>query len=390
MIQTAARLAHVSEYYFAQKLRAIAQMQADGKSVINLGIGSPDLPPAPAVEAALTTALAHPQAHAYQSYTGIPDLRKAWAEWYMRWYGVTLDPNTQILPLMGSKEGILHLAMSFLEAGDVALLPNPGYPTYRAATVLAGATPLYYELDARNHWLPDLKALATQDLSRVKIMWVNYPHMPTGARASAAFFQDLVDFGRENRILIVNDNPYSFILNDTHMSILAAEGASEWALEFNSLSKSHNMAGWRMGMVAGHPAYLQAILRFKSNMDSGQFYPLQKAAVAALQLPETWYEGLNAQYKARQQRVFALLDVLGCQYQRDQQGLFVWAKIPDTYPDGYALSDDLLEKAHVFVTPGGIFGSAGADYVRIALCSECTIFDEATQRIQSFLNAIKV
>jgi aspartate/methionine/tyrosine aminotransferase len=200
----------------------------------------------------------------------------------------------------------------------------------------------------------------------------------------------LVDFGRENRILIVNDNPYSFILNDAPISILAAAGAEEWALELNSLSKSHNMAGWRMGMVAGHPTYLQAILRFKSNMDSGQFYPLQKAAVAALQLPDTWYKNLNAQYKARQQRVFALLDVLGCQYQRDQQGLFVWAKIPDTYPDGYALSDDLLEKAHVFVTPGGIFGSAGADYVRIALCSECTIFDEATQRIQSFLNAIKV
>jgi aspartate/methionine/tyrosine aminotransferase len=385
MIQSATRIAHISEYYFAQKLRAIARMQAEGKSIINLGIGSPDLPPSPDVAAALLDACAHPHAHAYQSYTGILELRKAWADWYQRWYGVTLNPADQILPLMGSKEGILHIAMSFLDAGDEALLPNPGYPTYRAATELAGGQAVYYDLDANHGWLPDLKSLAARDLSRVKIMWVNYPHMPTGAVANAAFFQELVDFGRAHQILIVNDNPYSFILNDTPISILAAEGASEWALELNSLSKSHNMAGWRMGLVAGNPAYLQAILRFKSNMDSGQFYPMQKAAAVALALPDAWYHTLNAQYRIRQQHAFALLDALGCTYRSDQQGLFVWAKIPDHYADGYALSDALLDQTGVFLTPGGIFGSAGKSYVRISLCSETAVLATATHRIQTLL-----
>jgi len=369
MIQPARRLDGISEYYFAGKLREIAQMQRDGHPVLNFGIGSPDLPPAPAVIEALTTAAQQPQNHGYQSYTGIPALRAAWVQWYARHYGISLDPDRNILPLIGSKEGIVHVAMTFLEPGDVALAPNPGYPAYRAATMLAGAEVQWYDLTAAHDWLPDLDTLAKTDLRRVKLMWVNYPHMPTGAPASPEVFQRLVNFGKKHNILIVNDNPYSFILNDHPISILAAEGAEGVALELNSLSKSQNMAGWRVGMVAGHPDYLAAILRFKSNMDSGQFLPVQLAAVQALQLPIDWYTALNDTYRQRQQVAFAILDTLDCQFDRQQQGLFVWAKIPDQYADGYALSDELLYEKHVFLTPGGIFGANGDRYVRISLCS---------------------
>ncbi len=369
MIQPARRLDGISEYYFAGKLREIAQMQRDGHPVLNFGIGSPDLPPAPAVIEALATGAQQPQNHGYQSYTGIPALRAAWAKWYAEYYNVQLNPDRDILPLIGSKEGIVHIAMTFLEPGDVALAPNPGYPAYRAATMLAGAEVQFYDLTADNNWLPDLDALAKTDLRRVKIMWVNYPHMPTGAPASPEVFQRLVDFGKQHNILIVNDNPYSFILNPYPISILAAEGAEGVVLELNSLSKSQNMAGWRVGMVAGHPDYLSAILRFKSNMDSGQFLPVQLAAVQALQLPGDWYTALNDTYRQRQQVAFAILDTLGCPFDRQQQGMFVWAKIPDQYADGYALSDELLYEKHVFLTPGGIFGSNGEHYMRISLCS---------------------
>ena len=381
MIQPARRLEAVQEYYFAAKLREIAQMRSEGRPVLNLGIGSPDLPPHLSVAEALQKGVGDPAAHGYQSYTGIPALRSAWSAWYSRYYGVTLNPDNEILPLIGSKEGIVHVAMAFLEAGDVALVPNPGYPAYSAATRLAGAEVQFYDLTEKNDWLPDFDALEKTDLSRVKILWANYPQMPTGVPGSAAIFQQLVDFGKRHNILVINDNPYSFILNDTPRSILAAEGASGVALELNSLSKSHNMAGWRVGMVAGHPEYLRSVLRFKSNMDSGQFLPVQQAAVAALHLSDDWHHDLNATYRERQQVAFQILEKLDCQFDTTQQGMFVWAKIPDRYADGYALSDELLYEKNVFLTPGGIFGSNGERYVRVSLCSAVEVLEEAAARV---------
>jgi len=381
MITTARRLESVTEYYFAGKLREIAQMQREGKPVLNLGIGSPDLPPHLSVAEALARGAGDPKAHGYQSYIGIPALREAWAEWYARYYGATLNPENEILPLIGSKEGIVHIAMAFLEPGDVALVPNPGYPTYRAASLLAGAEVQFYDLTAENGWLPDFESLEKTDLSRVKILWANYPQMPTGAPGSAAVFQKLVDFGKRHNILVVNDNPYSFILNEHPRSILAANGALEVALELNSLSKSHNMAGWRVGMVAGNADYLKAILRFKSNMDSGQFLPVQQAAVQALRLPDSWYSDLNAIYAERQKAAFEILKALDCQFDSQQQGMFVWAKIPDHYRDGFELSDKLLYEKNVFLTPGGIFGSNGERYVRISLCSPVEVLEEAALRV---------
>lgn len=384
MFRPASRLEGIETYYFAEKLREIAQMRQAGKSVLNLGIGSPDLPPAPEVIEALRQTAAQADAHAYQSYTGIPELRQAWAAWYQRWYQVSLDAHAEILPLIGSKEGIVHIAMTFLEPGDEVLVPNPGYPAYRAASMLAGASVRLYELNPKQQWQPDLQALEQTDLSRVKILWVNYPHMPTGAAATLAIFQQLVDFGRRNHILIVHDNPYSFILNDQPLSILAAEGARETALELNSLSKSHNMAGWRVGMVAGHPEHIQAILRFKSNMDSGQFLPVQRAAAMALRLPDSWYRELNETYRKRRYQAYAILETLGCTFDREQQGMFVWARIPGGYTDGYAFSDHLLQEAHLFLTPGAVFGSAGARYIRISLCSDRQTLLEAHRRCRDF------
>ena len=386
MIQPAKRLDSVNEYYFAGKLREIAQMQKEGKPVLNLGIGSPDQPPHPAVLEALQNGAAQPKAHGYQSYTGIPALREAWAAWYSQFYGVALNPDNQILPLIGSKEGIVHVAMAFLEPGDVALVPNPGYPAYSAATQLAGASVQLYDLSESSGWLPDLKQLESTDLSQVKLMWVNYPHMPTGEPGSADVFQMLVDFGKKHNILIVNDNPYSFILNEHPRSILAAHGAEDIALELNSLSKSHNMAGWRVGMVAGHPEYLKSVLRFKSNMDSGQFQPVQLAAVQALHLPAAWYQSLNDMYRERQKVAFRILESLDCVFNPQQQGMFVWAKIPDHYADGYALSDELLYERHVFLTPGGIFGSNGNRFVRISLCSDVATLQTALHQIQNALS----
>ncbi len=383
MIATARRLESVTEYYFAGKLREIAQMQREGKPVLNLGIGSPDLPPHPSVAEALEKGASNPKAHGYQSYTGTPALREAWAEWYARYYDATLNPENEILPLIGSKEGIVHIAMAFLEPGDVALVPNPGYPTYRAASLLAGAEVEYYDLKEENGWLPDFESLEKTTLSRVKILWANYPQMPTGAPGSAAVFQKLVDFGKQHNILVVNDNPYSFILNEHPRSILAADDAKEVALELNSLSKSHNMAGWRVGIVAGNADYLKAILRFKSNMDSGQFLPVQQAAVQALRLPASWYSDLNAIYAERQKAAFKILKTLDCQFDSQQQGMFVWAKIPDRYRDGFELSDKLLYEKNVFLTPGGIFGSNGDGYVRVSLCSPVETLNEALSRIST-------
>ncbi len=383
IIPTANRLEGISEYYFAGKLREIATLRTQGHDIINLGIGSPDLPPHPTVLEALYRSAAQPTAHGYQSYTGTPALREAWAAWYARYYHAALDPAHEVLPLIGSKEGIMHVAMTFLQAGDVALVPNPGYPTYRAAALLAGAEVRYYDLRADQGWQPDLAALEQQDLRPVKVMWVNYPHMPTGARADMGLFERLVAFGKKHNILIVNDNPYSFILNEQPISIMAVEGAKEVAVELNSLSKSHNMAGWRVGALLGSAEHLSAVLRFKSNMDSGQFLPTQQAAIAALGLGDDWYNDLNATYRERQQLAFGILEVLGCTFDRQQQGMFVWAQVPEHWPDGYALSDHALYNAQVFLTPGGIFGTAGNGYVRISLCQDVHLFQTALQRIEA-------
>lgn len=381
MIQPASRMNLVQEYYFSTKLKQIAQMRAEGIDVINLGIGSPDLPPSAQTVEALATYAQKSQNHAYQSYVGLPALREAFGAWYARFFGVKLNPTHEILPLIGSKEGIMHIAMTYLEAGDEVLVPNPGYPTYRAASLLTGADIREYELNEEKGWLPDLQSLEKQDLSRVKLMWVNYPHMPTGAKATKEFFEELVAFGKRNNILIVNDNPYSFVLNNDHLSILSIEGAKDVALELNSLSKSHNMAGWRIGMLAGKAEHVSDVLRFKSNMDSGMFLPLQMAAVEALNNPESWYNDLNVIYRQRQTKVFELLDLLDCRYDPAQTGMFVWAKIPAKYKDGYQLSDEILERCAVFITPGGIFGSAGDAYVRVSLCADVSVFEKAIERI---------
>ena len=381
IVPAASRLGEVQEYYFATKLREIARMRAEGKDVLNLGIGSPDLPPSEATLDTLVQSAKDHHNHGYQSYTGLPELRAAFAGWYDRYFDVDLDPETEILPLIGSKEGIMHISMTYLEAGDEVLVPNPGYPTYRAVANLTGATIREYPLEAVRGWQPDLEALARTDLSRVKIMWVNYPHMPTGARANRSFFTRLVAFAREHRILLVNDNPYAFILNDDPQSLLSVPGAMDVALELNSLSKAHNMAGWRIGMLAGRADYLRQILRFKSNMDSGMFKPVQLAAARALDNPPEWYERLNAVYRERRGEARKLLDLLGCVYDPEQVGMFVWAKVPARYASGYELSDEVLYGANVFITPGGIFGSQGEGYVRVSLCSDGRIYEEAIRRI---------
>ncbi|HKK77482.1 MAG TPA: aminotransferase class I/II-fold pyridoxal phosphate-dependent enzyme [Saprospiraceae bacterium] len=383
IIKTASRLGEVKEYYFSVKLREIAEMRAEGKEVLNLGIGSPDLPPPADVIEELTKEARQLENHAYQSYKGIPELRDAFAAWYRNWFGVSLDPDSEILPLIGSKEGIMHISMTYLEAGDEVLVPNPGYPAYRAVANLTGATVREYRLEPEMGWYPDLEKLAQQDLSKVKIMWVNYPNMPTGTPAKRSFFEQLVAFAKKHEILICNDNPYAFILNEDPLSLLDIPGAMDVVLELNSLSKAHNMAGWRVGMIAGHPQYLNTILRFKSNMDSGMFKPVQLAAVKALHSPPSWYKELNAVYRERRGKVFELLDLLGCVYDPEQVGMFVWARVPPKYVDAFALSDEVLYKAHVFMTPGGIFGSAGNGYIRISLCGDGRLFEEAIRRVKA-------
>jgi aspartate/methionine/tyrosine aminotransferase len=381
-IVAARRLAAVEEYYFSAKLKEIASLLAAGRPVINLGIGSPDLPPAAAATESLSRHSASATNHSYQSYIGIPELRQAMAGWYQQRLGVSLNPEREVLPLLGSKEGIMHISMAFLDPGDVVLVPNPGYPTYRAAALLAGAQVVDYELSAANRWFPDLATLEAMDLSRVKMMWINYPHMPTGARIDKTQLAQLVDFARRHKILLVNDNPYVFILNDQPVSLLSLAGAWEVGLELNSMSKAFNMAGWRIGMLAGNEEYLQAVLRFKSNMDSGMFKPIQLAAVEALQLGDHWYDELNAVYRSRRQLATRLLERLDCRYDAQQAGLFVWAQIPPNYPDAYALSDKLLYEYDLFLTPGGIFGSAGNQYLRVSLCANEQQFLSALSRLE--------
>lgn len=389
-IATSKRLEGIGEYYFSQKLREIEELNKQGRQVINLGIGSPDLPPHPDVIKTLQEESARHNVHAYQSYKGSPVLRKAVAAWYAQWYGVTLDPETEILPLIGSKEGIMHICMTYLNEGDKVLVPNPGYPTYRSAVKLAGGTCVDYELQEANQWYPDFGQLETLVAGGgFKLMWVNYPQMPTGKLPERGLFEQLVAFGKKHGILICHDNPYSFILNESPMSLLSVEGAREVVIELNSLSKSQNMAGWRVGTLVGAKERIEEVLRFKSNMDSGMFLPVQLAAAKALGLDKSWYDGVNAVYAARRKRVFELLDLLDCVYDKSQAGMFVWAKIPAGYQSGFALSDEVLYNANVFITPGGIFGTAGNGYIRVSLCSPEEKLNESIKRVKELLLQVK-
>jgi len=339
------------------------------------------MPPHPDVITTLQEESAKPNVHAYQSYKGSPVLRKAISDWYKEWYDVALDPDMEILPLIGSKEGIMHICMTYLDKGDEVLVPDPGYPTYTSAVKLAGGKCIEYKLSEKNNYAPDFSKLQKKKLGKVKLMFVNYPQMPTGQLPTKELFEKIVAFGKKNKILIIHDNPYSFILNDNPMSLLSVDGAKDQVIELNSLSKSHNMAGWRVGMLCGAKERIEEVLRFKSNMDSGMFLPVQLAAARALALGKEWQDEVNKVYRARREKVFELLELLGCHYSKEQAGLFVWAKIPDSYKDGFMLSDDILHKAGVFITPGGIFGSAGKQFIRVSLCSTVEKLEEAKQRI---------
>lgn len=383
-IVPADRLNTVNEYYFSIKLKEVAEMNAQGKNVISLGIGSPDLPPSPETIKQLSEVAAQSDAHGYQPHVGIPQLRKAFADWYKKAYNVDLDPAKEIQPLIGSKEGILHISMAFLNPGDSVLVPNPGYPTYTSVSRLIGANIVPYDLDENNNWQPDFEALEKTDLSNVKLMWVNYPNMPTGANGSLSLFQKLVAFGKKHGILIVHDNPYSFILNNNPISILQVEGAKEICIELNSLSKSHNMPGWRLGMIASNPQYIQWVLKVLSNIESGIFKPMQLAAVAALNNSKQWHKENNIEiYADRRKSAEEIMDLLGCTYDKNQVGMFLWGKIPDTYKSSEELADKILYQANVFLTPGFIFGSKGERYIRISLCCNKTMLKEALERIKT-------
>jgi len=380
MIKAAKRLETVQEYYFSKKLREVRGLAAAGKPIINMGIGSPDLQPPVEVLAAIKSSLNDPSAHKYQSYQGLPELRSAISKFYKNKFSVDTNSEDEVLPLMGSKEGIMHISMAFLNEGDKVLIPNPGYPTYTSVTKLVGAEPLFYNLSDANNWQPNYKELEERDLSDVKIMWVNYPHMPTGTNATLETFEKLVAFGKKHQILIINDNPYSFILNDNPASILQVEGAKDTALELNSLSKTFNMAGWRVGMVLGNAAYISEILKVKSNMDSGMFYGIQKGAIEALQLPDTWFTVQNKIYEERRVLIWKLADKLGATYNKNATGLFVWAKIPEG-KKAEEVTDAVLYDKDIFITPGTIFGSQGEGYIRFSLCVTTAKIKEAISRI---------
>ena len=383
IIDSANRLNQTAEYYFSRKLKEVRALAAQGKPIINMGIGSPDLPPPPHVIEALTNSLVDGPAHQYQSYKGLPELTAAMSTFYENQYGVKLDAESEILPLMGSKEGIMHISMAFLNPGDEVLIPNPGYPTYTSVTRLVEAEPVYYNLDASNNWMPDYDALAQRDLSKVKLMWVNYPHMPTGAKATKADFENLIAFAKANQILLVNDNPYSFILNENPQSILAVEGAKDVAIELNSLSKSFNMSGWRVGMLLGASDYINTVLTVKSNMDSGMFHGIQKGAAAVLKEGKEWFDSLNTVYQKRRELAWQLADLLNCEYSKDTAGMFVWAKLPEGAGDAEAFIDDILINKSIFITPGSIFGSQGAGYIRFSLCVTEDKIKEAISRLKN-------
>jgi len=382
-IEPADRLSEVREYYFSVKLKEVARMNAEGKDVISLAIGSPDMPPSDATIKQLCESAHNPDGHGYQPYVGIPELRDAFARWYQRWYGVALDPNTEIQPLIGSKEGILHVTLAFVNPGDQVLVPNPGYPTYTSLSKLLGAEIVSYNLREENAWMPDFDELERMDTSRVKLMWVNYPNMPTGANATPLLYERLVDFARRKNIVIVNDNPYSFILNDKPISILAVPGAKDCCIEFNSMSKSHNMPGWRVAMLASNAQFVQWVLKVKSNIDSGMFRAVQLAAATALAADTDWYEGNNANYRKRRSLAAEIMNALHCTYDENQVGMFLWGKIPADYQKVEDLTEKVLQQARVFITPGFIFGSNGERYIRISLCCKDDKLDEALRRIKA-------
>lgn len=388
-IQRSHRMDGTGEYYFSRRLREISEIEAaTGRQIIKLAMGSPDLPPAQVVIDRLAKEAQRPDVHKYMSFKGEPVLRNAFAEWYGRWYGVQLDPDSQVLPLIGSKEGIMHICMTFLNQGDKVLVPNPGYPTYSAAVRLSGGVMQTYALNKANNFLPDFDAIEREGVEGVKIMLVNYPNMPTGQIPSKELFERIIAFGAKHNILIVHDNPYSFIRNsEKPMSIMSVEGAMDVALEMNSLSKGHSMAGWRVGTIVGRKEWLDSILAFKSNMDTGMFYPIQAAAATALSLGEDWFKSLNAIYYEREKEAYALLDALCCKYRPHQAGLFVWAEIPEDFEgDCFAFSDEVMEKCDVFLTPGGIFGSEGKRYVRITLCCPAELLRRATENVKANLH----
>lgn len=379
MSSVAHRLHTVEEYYFSRKLKEVRALLSDGKPIINLGIGSPDLPPPPQVVEVLNTSLSDVTAHKYQSYQGLPELRMAISDFYKKNYGVELNSESEILPLMGSKEGIMHISMAYLNEGDAVLIPNPGYPTYSSVTKLLGATPIFYDLKYESQWQPNLDELSKMDLSKVKLMWVNYPHMPTGTKASKSHLSALIQFAKAHNILLINDNPYSFILNDNPTSIFNFDGAKDVCLELNSLSKTFNMAGWRVGMLSGAAHHIVNVIKVKSNMDSGMFYGVQKGAIEALKSSTQWFKELNAIYEKRRQLVWQLATQLGCDFDKKTSGMFVWAKLPQGI-DSEQFIDELLYKKNIFIAPGTIFGSNGNGYVRFSLCASEKSINEAIKR----------
>ncbi|AWX45258.1 Putative aminotransferase AatC [Flagellimonas maritima] len=379
---TADRLHSVQEYYFSKKLREVRGLINQGKPIINMGIGSPDLPPSKEAVSTLQNVLEDNKAHQYQSYQGLPELREAMANFYASRFKVHVDANTELLPLMGSKEGIMHISLAFLNVGDAVLIPNPGYPTYSSVTNLIGAKPIMYDLTAENGWLPNIKALEKTDLSKVKLMWISYPNMPTGAKIDRAKMEELVAFAEAKDLLIVNDNPYSFVLNDNPTSILQIEGAKKVALELNSLSKTFNMAGWRVGMVLGSSEHITAVLKVKSNMDSGMFYGIQKGAITALESGGDWFEKLDEVYRKRRKLMFLLVDKLDATYDKDAAGMFIWAKLPEGSKSSEAFIDELLYSKDIFIAPGTIFGSNGEGYIRFSLCVEEEKIKEAIERFK--------
>lgn len=384
MITPAKRLETVQEYYFSRKLKEVAEMNAKGLDVISLGIGSPDMPPSENTIKKLCETAPLPNVHGYQPYVGIPELRQGFADFYKRWYNVELNPATEIQPLIGSKEGILHVTLAFVNPGEKVLVPNPGYPTYSSLSTLLGAEVVYYDLKEDQNWQPDFEALENMDLTDVKLMWVNYPNMPTGANASVELLEKLVAFAKNHNIVVVNDNPYSLILNRKPLSIMQIEGAKDCCIEFNSMSKSHNMPGWRVGMIAANPTFIQWILKVKSNIDSGMFRPLQLAAAEALHNEDSWHEAMNIDlYGKRRAVAEQIMDILGCTYDKNQVGMFVWGKIPAELSDVEQLTEKILHEARVFITPGFIFGSNGARYIRISLCATEEKLKEAFLRIRN-------
>lgn len=382
-IKPAERLSLVSEYYFSRKLKEVAQMNAEGKDIISLAIGSPDMPPSKQTIQTLCEVASRPDTHGYQPTMGTPELRKAMADFYKRWYGVDLNPATEIQPLIGSKEGILHVTLAFVNPGEEVLVPNPGYPTYTSLSKILGAKVVNYDLMEDNGWQPDFEQLEKMDLSRVKLMWTNYPNMPTGGNARMETYERLVDFASKHNIVVVNDNPYSFILNDKPMSLLQVEGAKDCCIEFNSMSKSHNMPGWRVGMCATNPTFISWILKIKSNIDSGTFRGIQLAAAAALSNDEEWHHEANIEtYARRRKYAEQIMDALGCKYDPNQVGMFLWGRIPDSYSNCEELTERVLHEARVFITPGFIFGSKGERYVRISLCAKEEKIQAALERIR--------